>query len=89
MNTLITLLKKNLTIITVVLMVLWGVSWAFVFPRIWAAVTFCGLVCPTVNVVLGKKYGIPFAVVGVVWLVIAVIIGSQYGWSKGLPYFLM
>ena len=55
MNTLITLLKNNLTIITVVLMVLWGVSWAFVFPLIWAAVTFCGLVCPTVNVVLGKK----------------------------------
>ena len=62
---------------------------AFWLPLIAAAGTFCGLVVPTVNTVMGKKYGIPFAVVGVVWLVIAVIIGSQYGWSTGLSYFLM
>ena len=64
------LIKKN---ITPALMVLWGVGMAIAMPPIWAAVSFCGLVVPTVNVVLGKKYGIPFAVVGVVWLVIAVI----------------
>ena len=73
MNNLITLLKKNLGIITVVLMLGWGIGNAFWMPLIAAAGMFCGLVVPTVNVVMGKKYGIPFAVVGFVWFVISII----------------
>ena len=69
----INLIKKNLTYITLVLMLLWGVGMAFAMPPIWAAVSFCGVVVPTVNAVMGKKYAIPMAVVGVVWLVIAII----------------
>jgi hypothetical protein len=34
---------------------------------------FCAVVVPVVNVVVGKKYGIPLAVLGFVWLVIAII----------------
>ena len=57
-------------------------------PLIAAGGTFCCLVVPTVNVVMGKKVAIRFAVVGVVWMVIALIIGSQYGWSEDLSDFL-
>ena len=35
---------------------------------------FCALVVPVVNTVAGKKYGIPLAVVGFIWFVIAIII---------------
>ena len=73
MKPMINLIKKNLTYITLVLMLLWGVGMAFAMPPIWAAVSFCGVAVPTVNAVMGKKYAIPMAVVGVVWLVIAVI----------------
>ena len=38
-----------------------------------AAGMFCLLFVTTVNVVYGKKYAIPFAVLGVVWLVISII----------------
>ena len=57
----------------IVLMLIWTVSNVFVLPQIAAAGIFCGVVVPTVNVAMGKKYGIPLAVVGVVWLVIAII----------------
>ena len=56
-----------------ILMLLWGLGMAFAMPPIAAAGMFYILVVPTVNVVLGKKYGIPFAVVGFAWLVIAII----------------
>ena len=64
------LIKKNLTPF---LMLLCGVGMTPAFGLLWGAVFFCGVICPTVNVVLGKKYAIPFAVLGVVWLVIAII----------------
>ena len=73
MKPMINLIKKNLTYITLVLMLLWGVGMAFAMPPIWAAGSFCVLVVPTVNAVMGKKYAIPMAVVGVVWLVISII----------------
>ena len=66
-------IKKNIGNIIVVLMLGWGIGNAFWMPLIAAAGTFCGLVVPTVNVVLGKKHAIPMAVVGVVWFVIAII----------------
>ena len=74
MNTLIILLKKNLGIIIVFIMLLWGVVNVFTLPQIAAAGIFCGVIVPTMNVVLGKKYGIPLAVVGFIWFVIAIII---------------
>ena len=89
MNTLITLLKKNFGIILVVLMSGWGISNAFWMPLIAAAGTFCGLVVPTVNSAMGTKYAIRFAVLGVACMVIALIIGSQYGWSKSLSDFVL
>ena len=46
---------------------------AFALPPIAAAGIFCSVVVPTVLAVLGKKYAIPFAVLGVVWLMIAII----------------
>ena len=67
----------------------WGISNAFWMPLIAAGGTFCCLVVPTVNATMGKKYAIRFAVVGVVSMVIALIIGSQYGWSKTLSDFLL
>ena len=73
MKPMINLIKKNLTYITLVLMLLWGVGMAFAMPPIWAAASFCTLVVPTVNAVMGKKYAIPMAVVGFAWLVIAII----------------
>jgi threonine/homoserine/homoserine lactone efflux protein len=88
MNTLITLLKKNLGIITVALMLGWGIGNAFWMPLIAAGGFFCAVIVPTVNAAMGKKYAIRFAVVGVVWMVIALIIGSQYGWSEDLSDFL-
>ena len=88
MNNLITLLKKNIGNIIVVLMLGWGIGNAFWMPLIAAGGTFCCLVVSTVNVVMGKKVAIRFAVVGVVWMVIALIIGSQYGWSEDLSDFL-
>ena len=75
MNTLIILLKKNLRIIIVFIMLLWGgVVNVFTLPQITSAGIFCGVIVPTMNVVLGKKYGIPLAVVGFIWFVIAIII---------------
>ena len=74
MNTLIILLKKNLGIIIVFIMLLWGVVNVFTLPQIASAGIFCGVIVPTMNVVLGKKYGIPLAVVGFIWFVIAIII---------------
>ena len=67
------LIKKNLTGITLVLMLLWGFGMAFALPPIAAAGFFCAVVVPTVMVVAGKKYAIPLAVVGFVWFVIAII----------------
>ena len=46
---------------------------AFALPPIASAAMFCGLIVPTTFVTVGKKYAVPFAVVGFVWLVIAVI----------------
>ena len=57
----------------VVLLLLWGVGNAFWFPAIAAAGFFCTVIVPTVNVVAGKKYGIPLAGLGVAWFVIAII----------------
>ncbi len=74
--------------ITVVLMLGWGIGMAFWMPLIAAAGLFCGVTVPVVRVAMGIKYAIPMAVVGVVWMVIALIIGSQYGWSKDLSDFL-
>ena len=34
---------------------------------------FCAVFVPTVNAVMGKKYAIRLAVVGVVWLVISIM----------------
>ena len=45
----------------------------FYLPAIAAAGISCSVVVPTALVTVGKKYAIPMAVVGVVWLVIAVI----------------
>ena len=50
---------------------------------------FCGVIVTVVRVTMGIKYGIAMAVVGVVWMVIALIVGSQYGWSKSLSDFLL
>jgi len=68
------LIKKNLGKITVVLLLLWGIGMAFGLPQIAAAGFFCAVIVPTANVTLGKKYAIPMAVVGVVWLVISIFI---------------
>ena len=57
----------------IVLMLVWAVSNVFVLPQIAASGMFCAIVVPTVNVVMGKKYAIPLAVVGFVWFVIAVV----------------
>ena len=47
---------------------------AFALPPIAAATFFCGLIVPTTVVTVGKKYAVPFAVLGFAWLVIAVIL---------------
>ena len=70
-NAMKNLILKN---ITPALMLLWGVGMAFTLPPIAAAGFFCSVVVPTTLVTVGKKYAIPFAVLGVVWLVIAIII---------------
>ena len=73
MNTLITLCKKHMMKLIMVLMLIWTVSNVFVLPQIAAAGLFCSVVVPTTLVTVGKKYSVPFAVLGVVWLVIAII----------------
>ena len=73
MNTLITLLKKHLMKLIVVLMLIWTVTNIFVTSQIYASGMFCAVGVPTVQAALGKKYAIPLAVVGVVWLVISII----------------
>ena len=73
MNNLITLCKKHMVKLIVVLMLIWTVNNVFVLPQIAAAGMFCAIVVPTVNVAVGKKYAIPMAAVGVVWLVISII----------------
>ena len=57
----------------VALMLLWGVGMAFALPPIAAAGFFCSVVCPVALVSVGKKYAIPMAVVGLAWLVIAIM----------------
>jgi hypothetical protein len=59
-------------------MLIWTVSNVFVFPQTAAAGIFCAVVVPTVNVAVGKKYAMPLAVVGVVWLVITIIMHFRY-----------
>jgi len=73
MNNLITLLKKNLMKIIMVLILIGTVINIFTIGQMYAAGMFCALFVPTVNVIYGKKYGIPFAVVGFVWFVISII----------------
>ena len=72
-DSLVTLCKKHMMKLIIVLMLIWTVSNVFVLPQTAAAGIFCAVVVPTVNVAVGKKYAMPLAVVGVVWLVIAVI----------------
>ena len=68
------LIKRNLGKIALFLLLLWGIVMAFGLPQIAAAVFFCAVIVPTANVTLGKKYAIPMAVLGVVWLVISIFI---------------
>ena len=62
MNTLITLLKKNLMKIIMVLILIGTVINIFTLGQMYAAGMFCAIFVTTVHVVYGKKYGIPFAV---------------------------
>lgn len=71
------LIKKNGANITVALMLLWGIGMAFVLPPTAAATFFCVLIVPTTYLTAGKKYAIPFAVVGGAWLMIAIIINAN------------
>ena len=57
MESLITLCKKNMMKLIMVLMLMWTVSNVFVLPQIAAAGMFCSVFVPTMNVVMGKKYG--------------------------------
>ena len=68
------LIKRNLGKIALFLLLLWGIVMAFGLPQIAAAVFFCAVIVPTANVTLGKKYAMPMAVLGVVWLVISIFI---------------
>ena len=72
------LIKKHFMKLIMVLMLIWTVSNVFVFPQTAAAGIFCAVVVPTVNVAVGKKYAMPLAVVGVVWLVITIIMHFRY-----------
>lgn len=72
MDSVITLFKKHLMKLILVLMLIGTVINVFTLGQMYAAGMFCLLFVTTVNVVYGKKYAIPFAVLGVVWLVISV-----------------
>ena len=72
MNNLITLCKKHIMKLILVLLLLGIAINIFTMGQVYAAGMFCLLFVTTVNVVYGKKYAIPFAVLGVVWLVISV-----------------
>ena len=56
-----------------VLMLIWTVINVFTLGQMYASGMFCVLFVTTVNVVYGKKYAIPLAVVGFVWFVISII----------------
>ena len=56
-----------------VLMLIWTVINVFTMGQLYASGMFCLFFVTTVNIVYGKKYGIPFAVAGVVWLVFSII----------------
>ena len=64
MNNLITLCKKHIMKLILVLLLLGIAINIFTMGQVYAAGMFCLLFVTTVNVVYGKKYGIPFAVVG-------------------------
>ena len=70
----INLIKKNFMKFILVLMLIWTVINIFTMGQLYASGMFCLFFVTTVNIVYGKKYGIPFAVVGVVWLVISIIL---------------
>ena len=69
----IDLIKKRIMNLILVVMLLWTVINVFVMSQLAAAGIFCAVVCPTVNVVMGRKYGTAAAVVGVVWLVTSIV----------------
>ena len=60
-----------------VLMLIWTVSNVFTMGQMYASGIFCAFFVPTVNVVYGKKYAIPLALVGFVWFVISIIMYLQ------------
>ena len=54
-DSLVTLCKKHMMKLIIVLMLIWTVYNVFVLPLIAAAGIFCSVVVPTVNVAVGKK----------------------------------
>ena len=69
----INLIKKHIMNLILVLMLIWTAINVFTMGQLYASGMFCLSFVTTVNIVYGKKYGIPFAVVGFVWLVNSII----------------
>ena len=71
MQTAIILFKKHIMKLILIIMLIWTVINVLYASQLFAAITFCLLGVPTISTVMGKKYGIPSAILGLLWLLIS------------------